>query len=71
MQAEVISAVPLSKEQQSRLVEKLNATTGKKIQLVEKVEPEISGGIIVRIGDTVIDGSIRGQLAALREQFLS
>ncbi|NLN76710.1 MAG: ATP synthase F1 subunit delta [Armatimonadetes bacterium] len=71
VQAEVISAVPLSKEQQSRLVEKLNATTGKKIQLVEKVEPEISGGIIVRIGDTVIDGSIRGQLAALREQFLS
>ncbi len=71
VRAEVTSAVELDETQQSRLVKKLSAATGKTIELATNVDPDIVGGVIVRIGDTVIDGSIRGQLAALKAQLLS
>ncbi|MGI6294775.1 MAG: F0F1 ATP synthase subunit delta [Armatimonadota bacterium] len=70
VQAEVISAVELDEAQQKRLVKKLNAVTGKKIELATKVDPDVIGGVIVRIGDRVIDGSIRGQLAELKAHLL-
>jgi len=70
VEAEVTSATPLDEDQEARLVTKLGATTGKKIQLSSKVDSSVIGGLMVRMGDTVIDGSIRGQLAALRETLL-
>ena len=71
VQAEVTSATPLDEDQEARLVSKLSATTGQQIQLAKRVDPSAIGGVLVRIGDTVIDGSVRGQLAALRERLLS
>ena len=68
--AEVTSATPLDEDQEARLVSKLSATTGKQIQLAKRVDPSAIGGVLVRIGDTVIDGSVRGQLAALRQALL-
>lgn len=70
VRAEVTSAIPLDKVQAKRLVAKLSEVTGKTIELVEKTNPNVVGGLLVRIGDTVIDGSIRGQLAALKEKML-
>jgi len=70
VEAEVTSATPLDEDQEARLAAKLSATTGKNIQLSRKVDPSVIGGLLVQMGDTVIDGSIRGQLAALREQLL-
>ena len=71
VRAEVVSAIELDNAQQTRLVEKLSAATGKAIELATRVDPDIAGGVIVRIGDTVIDCSIRGQLAELKAQLLS
>ena len=71
VEAEVTSATPLDEDQEARLAAKLSATTGKNIQLSRKVDPSVIGGLLVQMGDTVIDGSIRGQLAALREELLS
>lgn len=68
--AEVTTAVRLERDEEARLKARLATMTGKDIHLVKNVDPEIIGGVLVRIGDTVIDGSIRGQLAALREQLL-
>lgn len=70
VEAEVTSATALDEDQAARLVSKLSATTGKKIELSSKVDPSVIGGVLVRIGDTVIDGSVRGQLAALRQKLL-
>lgn len=71
VKAEVTSAVELSPDQEARLVAKLSQTTGKRIELSKNVDPSLVGGLLVRIGDKVIDGTIRGQLSALREELLS
>jgi F-type H+-transporting ATPase subunit delta len=68
--AEVYSAVALSGDQVELLQAKLSATTGKRVQIAGHVDPTLLGGVQVRIGDTVIDGSIKGQLDALRHQLL-
>ena len=67
--AEVRSAIPLNQDQQTRLAAALSTATGTHVSLKVIVDPTILGGIIARIGDTVIDGSIRHRLEQLREQF--
>jgi F-type H+-transporting ATPase subunit delta len=71
VEAEVTSATPLAHDQEARLAARLSQTTGKSVQLSKRVDPSLIGGLLVRMGDKVIDGSIRGQLGALREQLLS
>jgi F-type H+-transporting ATPase subunit delta len=66
----VTSAVTLTHDEQSRLKTKLEGLTGKKVELDLAEDPSIMGGLIVRIGDTVIDGSVTGYLAALKDQLL-
>ena len=58
-----------SADQQTRLAAALSTATGTHVSLKVIVDPTILGGIIARIGDTVIDGSIRHRLEQLREQF--
>jgi F-type H+-transporting ATPase subunit delta len=65
----VRSAVELSEDQQARLAEALAAATGKQIELKVTVDPNVVGGIVTTIGDTVIDGSVRSRIVKLREAF--
>ena len=69
--AEVVSAVKLSEDEENRINAKIALMTGKSVQLEKHVDPGIIGGIMVRIGDTVHDGSIKGQLKALRDRLLA
>lgn len=64
------TAVPMTPEQQTRLTESLGKLTGKTVHLTTEIDPAILGGSIVRMGDTVIDGSIRGRLERLEQQLL-
>ena len=66
--AEVRSAVPLDDQQQRRLAAALSKATGKQVEVKVVVDPNVLGGIVARIGDTVIDGSIRRRLAQLKER---
>jgi F-type H+-transporting ATPase subunit delta len=68
--AEVITAVQLDEKEISKLAEQLGAMSGKKVTMSVRVDPQIIGGIIVRIGGKIIDGSTRGQLAALKNELL-
>lgn len=65
-EAEVASAVALSEAQKSTLLRTLERLTGKKIQPKYSLEPGLLGGAIVRIGDTIYDGSLRNRLNQLR-----
>lgn len=66
--AEVRAAVPLSKEQQGDLAKALEDATGKKVELKVVVDPSVVGGVVARVGDQVIDGSIRRRLELARER---
>jgi F-type H+-transporting ATPase subunit delta len=65
--AEVRSAIMLDAEQQRRLTEALEKATGKQIELKVIQDPSVIGGLVARVGDTVIDGTIRRRLEQLRE----
>ena len=67
--AEVRSAVPLTKEQQDRLVVALQARTNVPVTIRNIVDPTVLGGIVTTIGDSVLDGSIRTRLSQLRDAF--
>lgn len=60
--AEVTSALPLTPEEQTKVSSALKAPA-----VSYKVDPNILGGLIVRVGDQVVDDSVAGQLSALRE----
>jgi F-type H+-transporting ATPase subunit delta len=66
--AEVRSAVPLSGEQTDRLREALNHATGKDVDVKVVVDPSVLGGVVARVGDVAIDGSVRRRLEQLKEQ---
>ena len=66
--AEVRSAVPLSAEQVERLRDALANATNKDVEVKVVVDPSVLGGVVARIGDVVIDGSVRHRLEQLKEQ---
>lgn len=64
--AEVISAVPLSEAQQQSVKEKVIAlTNARSVELNTKIDRELIGGVIIKVGSQVIDASLRGQLRRL------
>ncbi len=67
LDVEIVSAFPLDDAEQKGLVEALARRFKKEIQLTSRVEESLLGGAIIRAGDTVIDGSVRGKLNKLSE----
>jgi F-type H+-transporting ATPase subunit delta len=66
--AEVRTAVQLDDRQRDELAKALEQATGKKVELKVVVDPSILGGVIARVGDQVIDGSIKRRLEMARDQ---
>jgi F-type H+-transporting ATPase subunit delta len=66
--ATVVSAVPLSEAEIRRLHGELERTTGKKIVLERQLDPTLLGGAYVRIGDHVVDRSVKAMLEAIAHQ---
>jgi F-type H+-transporting ATPase subunit delta len=67
--ATVTTAVPLDDAQRGRLAASLRAQLGREVQLQVEVDPKVLGGVLVRIGDEVIDGSTRHRLGEARRSF--
>ncbi|MFH1700496.1 MAG: F0F1 ATP synthase subunit delta [Candidatus Zixiibacteriota bacterium] len=68
--AKVTTVTPMNDEERRRLTEKLTTKTGKIIEIEEKIDPKILGGMIIILGDQIIDGSIRHHLATLKEDLM-
>jgi len=66
--AQVTSALPFSEEEKATLASNLAARLGTEPQLEFDVDPAILGGLVLKVGDRVIDGSVAGKLEALRER---
>ena len=65
VEVEVTSAFTLSKEQQDKLAKALSARLSREVRLHASEDASLIGGVIIRAGDLVIDGSVRGKLAEL------
>ncbi len=65
--AEVRSATPLDADVQERLAKSLSSALGKQVDVKVIVDPSLLGGVVARVGDMVIDGSVRHRLDKLRE----
>jgi len=64
--AEVRTALPLDDGQRAEIVSRLRALTGSQIEMDETVDPDLIGGVAVRIGDQLYDASVRSRLERLR-----
>ena len=65
-QVEVATAIPLGDEDKLELGERLSAVVGKKVVLKPEVDSSVIGGIMVRVGGKLIDGSVHSKLMALK-----
>ncbi|MCT4566260.1 MAG: F0F1 ATP synthase subunit delta [Maledivibacter sp.] len=65
--AVAITAVPLADKEKIMLREKLSTITGKTIELSNEIDKDVIGGILVKIGDKIIDGTIKSRLEELKE----
>lgn len=68
--AKVKTAQPLSDAQRARLSRALAVRAGRAVELEIEVDPELVGGLVAQLGDTVYDGSLRTQLVKLRSALL-
>jgi F-type H+-transporting ATPase subunit delta len=62
---------PLDETEEKNLVAAIEGISGKRVRLKTEIDTYLMGGIVVRVGDTVYDGSVRNQLLALRERLES
>jgi F-type H+-transporting ATPase subunit delta len=69
--AEVLTAMPLPEEYFEKLQRELERITGRKVALDRKLEPSLICGVMVRVGDTVYDGSLVARLRQLKDTMLT
>jgi F-type H+-transporting ATPase subunit delta len=68
---EVTSAVRLTPEIEESIARRVEEATGKRPQLAKRIDEAIIGGLVLRIGDVIIDASVRARLQQLRERLLT
>lgn len=71
LRASITSATPLPESYFQSLISKLESSTQKKIVLEKHEDPSLIGGVVLRIGDSILDGSIRGRLNELERRLLA
>jgi len=69
--ATATSAAPLSQDEVRAVTARLEQLTGGRVELALEVDPDLLGGLVVRVGDRLIDGSVRGRLERLRNQLVT
>ncbi|HTB72937.1 MAG TPA: ATP synthase F1 subunit delta, partial [Polyangiaceae bacterium] len=70
LRAEVTTAAPLSDAYYARLQAQLEAMTGKKVVVDRRTDPDLIAGVVTRIGDRILDGSLRTRLSSLRDALM-
>lgn len=68
--AQVTSAVELDAQQRQAVSQKIAAATQKDVVLETRIDPALLGGMVVRVNNVILDGSLRGQLARMQKAFI-
>ncbi|MDE2126150.1 MAG: ATP synthase F1 subunit delta [Armatimonadetes bacterium] len=71
VRAEAVFALPPTPDQIGRLRRSLELRTGQRVELTVDTEPAVLGGVLVRLQDTLIDGTVRGSLERMRDHLLA
>jgi len=66
--AEIVSVRELGSEEKHRLESQIAKVTGKKLRVSYSLDQNLLGGVVVKVGSTIYDGSVRGQLQRMKEQ---
>ncbi|MBA3992408.1 MAG: ATP synthase F1 subunit delta, partial [Cyanobacteria bacterium DS2.3.42] len=69
--ASLVSSEKLSDEAVANIKARLTEHLGKRLELEVKVDPSLIGGVVLRLGDQVIDGSLKGQLKAIEKALMA
>ncbi len=70
-EAEILTTRPLDAQEKKQIEANVAAVTGKTVRATYREDRELLGGVIVKVGSTVYDGSVRGQLERLKEQLIA
>ncbi len=65
---EITSAVALDESVATRIGDEIGRQTGRRVELTSTVDPDVLGGVVLRVGNSILDASIRNRLEALRKQ---
>ncbi len=68
LEAAVTSAVELDEDTVRQIGERIEEATGRRVELTSAVDPDVLGGLVIRVGNTIMDASIRSRLERLRKQ---
>ena len=71
IEVRLTTAVPVDQATRDLIISKLRASLGREIDLQTSVDPELIGGLVIRIGDTVYDGSLANQLQRLSDDLVT
>ena len=68
IEVEAVTAVPLPDDLRDRIVESIQSKTHATVELTESVDPDVVGGLVLNVGEVVIDGSVRHRIEELRRE---
>lgn len=68
VKAELVTAAPIGDDRQAALADALSRATGRRVELSGRVDPEIIGGAVARVGSVIYDGSVTRQLERMRQR---
>jgi F-type H+-transporting ATPase subunit delta len=71
VEVEVVSAIKLGSATEKQIAERVREATGRKVELAPRVDPAIVGGLVLRIGDVIVDGSVRSRIRQLRRRLVT
>jgi F-type H+-transporting ATPase subunit delta len=68
VEVEVVSAAELAPETEKKIAARVQEATGRRVELARRVDPSIVGGLVLRIGDVIVDGSVQARIRQLRRR---
>jgi F-type H+-transporting ATPase subunit delta len=68
LEVQAVTAIPLPDDLKARIVESLEAKTNATVELTESVDPDVVGGLVLNVGEVVVDGSVRHRIDELRRE---
>lgn len=68
VEVEVVSATELAAETEKKIAARVQEVTGRRVEVARRVDPSIIGGLVLRVGDIIVDGSVKARIRQLRRR---